>query len=93
MSAPLFISTDVRTLRLDSQQILLNRAVLSVNQDQLGRLGLDIQQVSRSSNYVKPIHHIADDDSNAYVLMQFSILSSYTVRFVQIVSKLRPFAA
>ena len=46
MAAPLFVSTDLRTLRHESQEILLNSLVLSVNQDQLGKLGLEIQRVS-----------------------------------------------
>ena len=46
MSAPLFVSTDLRTLRRESQEILLNSLVLSINQDELGRLGLEVQRVS-----------------------------------------------
>jgi len=46
MAAPLFVSTDLRTLKRDSQDILLNSLVLSINQDQLGKLGLEIQRVS-----------------------------------------------
>ena len=51
MAAPLFVSTDVRTVRHDSEEILLNSLVLSVNQDQLGKLGLEIQRVSVIDDY------------------------------------------
>ena len=51
MAAPLFVSADLRTMRPDSQEILLNSLVLSINQDQLGKLGLEIQQVSVVGGY------------------------------------------
>ena len=58
MAAPLFVSTDLRTLRHDSQKLLLNSLVLSINQDQLGKLGLEIQQVSIVDNcyLTRPLH-------------------------------------
>ena len=46
MAAPLIVSTDLRALRHDSREILLNSLVLSINQDKLGKLGLEIQRVS-----------------------------------------------
>jgi len=51
MAAPLFVSTDLRTLGHGSQEILLNSLVLSINQDQLGKLGLEIQRVSVIDDY------------------------------------------
>jgi len=46
MAAPLLVSADLRTISRDSQEILLNSLALSVNQDQLGKLGVVIRQVS-----------------------------------------------
>jgi len=49
MSAPLFISSDLRTMGVQSLRMLLNAAVLSVDQDPLGKLALEIQKVCRQS--------------------------------------------
>lgn len=55
MAAPLFVSTDMRTLRRDSEEILLNSLALSINQDQLGKLGIEIQRVGDIHVWRKPI--------------------------------------
>ena len=52
MAAPLFVSADLRILSRDSQETLLNSLALSINQDQLGKLGLEIQQVSTIDSYL-----------------------------------------
>lgn len=44
LAAPLLISTDLTTLSDDSLSVLLNRAVISVNQDGLGKPGLALRQ-------------------------------------------------
>lgn len=42
LSAPLFVSSDLRTIRSESKKILLNRRAIAINQDPLGQLGLEI---------------------------------------------------
>jgi len=51
MAAPLLLSADLRTLSRDSQKVLFNSLALSINQDQLGRLGVEIRQVSMNYSY------------------------------------------
>lgn len=42
MSAPLFVSADVRRMRPESQAILLNPRAIAINQDPLGIMGVQI---------------------------------------------------
>ena len=44
LAAPLLISTDLTTLSDASLAVLLNRAVISVNQDSLGKPGIALRQ-------------------------------------------------
>ena len=46
MSAPLFVSADVRRMRPESQAILLNPLAIAINQDPLGIMGVQIVVVS-----------------------------------------------
>jgi len=45
LSAPLFISADLRFMNSESESILLNSGSLSMNQDALGDLGMQIHVV------------------------------------------------
>ncbi|NP_001040191.1 alpha-N-acetylgalactosaminidase precursor [Bombyx mori] len=42
LAAPLLISTDLATIRPEFKQILLNRDIIAVNQDKLGKQGLRV---------------------------------------------------
>lgn len=42
VSGPLFVSADVRRMRKESRDILLNKLALSINQDPLGKMGFRI---------------------------------------------------
>ena len=46
MSAPLFVSADVRRMRPESQAILLSRRAIAINQDPLGIMGVQVVVVS-----------------------------------------------
>lgn len=42
LSAPLFVSSDLRRIQSESKKILLNRRAIAINQDSLGNLGQEI---------------------------------------------------
>lgn len=46
LAAPLLMSTDLRTIRRSSKAILLNRNIIAINQDPLGKQGQKILQVT-----------------------------------------------
>uniref|UniRef100_A0A0N4YLG7 Alpha-galactosidase n=1 Tax=Nippostrongylus brasiliensis TaxID=27835 RepID=A0A0N4YLG7_NIPBR len=54
-SAPLIMSNDLRTIAPEFRKILLNRDVIAIDQDPLGRMGRLVANVSGVSAYVKPI--------------------------------------
>ena len=45
MAAPLIMSTDLRTIRQDFKDILLNHDVIKINQDPLGIQGRRVKQI------------------------------------------------
>jgi Alpha galactosidase A len=45
MSAPLFVSADLRTTSYDSMKILLNDIAIGIDQDRGGELGVEFQTV------------------------------------------------
>jgi len=77
MAAPLIASTDLRTIGHDSQEILLNSLVLSINQDQLGRLGLEIQRVSMVGSCVRFVK-----STNLLIFFHFKIVHSGAFRIL-----------
>lgn len=46
LASPLFMSVDLRTIRPEFRDILLNRGVISINQDPLGIQGYRLYEVS-----------------------------------------------
>lgn len=46
LAAPLIMSNDLRSIKDDYKDILLNEAVIAVNQDPLGIQGLRVHKVS-----------------------------------------------
>lgn len=48
MASPLFMSNDLRTIRPEMKEILLNKAVIAINQDPLGIQGKRVYKVSTS---------------------------------------------
>ena len=45
MAAPLIMSTDLRTIRQEFKDILLNQDVIKINQDPLGIQGRRVKQI------------------------------------------------
>jgi len=56
MSAPLILSSDVARLTPAAVRILGNRAVLSVDQDPLGRMATLLRRSASSDVLIKPLH-------------------------------------
>jgi len=54
-SAPLLISTDIRVMRQPFKDILLNKAVIAIDQDPLGIMGRRVIRTGTISVYVKPV--------------------------------------
>jgi hypothetical protein len=55
MSAPLFVSADLRAIGSESVHILFNRIALSIDQDNLGILGLETRLMGDVHIWQKPI--------------------------------------
>jgi alpha-galactosidase len=56
MSAPLILSSDIHRLSPAAVRILGNRAVLSVDQDPLGRMATLVSRSASSDVLIKPLH-------------------------------------
>jgi len=48
MASPLIMSVDLRTIKPDSQSLLLNRRAIAINQDRLGVQGRRVAKVCTS---------------------------------------------
>jgi alpha-galactosidase len=55
MAAPLLIGTDLRTIKPDALQILLNKEVIAVDQDPLGVQGKQVSDANGIHVIVKPL--------------------------------------
>ncbi|HEY0198767.1 MAG TPA: glycoside hydrolase family 27 protein [Rhodanobacter sp.] len=64
MAAPLLIGTDLRTIKPDALQILLNKEVIAVDQDPLGMQGRQVSDAGGIHVIVKPLK----DGSQAVVV-------------------------
>lgn len=53
LSAPLLISTDLRNIRPEFEEILLNKNIIAVNQDPLGIQGRRVFRVNAIFLYLK----------------------------------------
>lgn len=70
LAAPLLISVDLRTIRPEFKEILLNRKIVSVDQDVLGIQGRRIYKHKGIEIWSKPISPV------------FDIYYSYAIAFV-----------
>jgi len=68
MAAPLLIGTDLRTIKPDALQILLNKDVIAVDQDPLGVQGKQVRDADGIHVIVKPLK----DGSEAVVVFNES---------------------
>jgi hypothetical protein len=61
LSAPLLMSNDLRTMTKPFKDILLNKAVIEVDQDPLGVLGQRVYKKSQFEIWMKPVNPIIQD--------------------------------
>lgn len=69
LAAPLLMSTDLRHIRQEHKDILLNRRVIMVNQDSLGIQGKRVKRVSHVDIWVRPVRPIIDGQGSYAILL------------------------
>ncbi|XP_048243581.1 alpha-N-acetylgalactosaminidase-like [Haliotis rufescens] len=55
MASPLFMSVDLRTIKPESRDLLLNKRVIAINQDPLGVQGSRLYQLGKVEVWTKPL--------------------------------------
>ncbi|GLV43492.1 uncharacterized protein CBL_04034 [Carabus blaptoides fortunei] len=65
-ASPLIMSVDLRTIRPEFKEILLDKDVIAINQDSLGIQGRKVLSKNKIDIYTKPIQPIATDNNHSY---------------------------
>ncbi|VDM63957.1 unnamed protein product [Angiostrongylus costaricensis] len=63
-SSPLIMSNDLRSLKPEFRNILLNRDVIAIDQDPLGIMGKVVRKSESISVYVKPVTPVRKDSTS-----------------------------
>jgi len=71
MAAPLIMSTDLRTIRQEFKDILLNQDVIKINQDPLGIQGRRVKQIKKVDIFVRPIMPTFNGSMSAAVALMY----------------------
>jgi alpha-galactosidase len=66
LSAPLIAGNDLRDMTPETKEILLNKEVIAVNQDKLGKAGYRLAQQEETEVWVRPL------DKGAYAVGLFN---------------------
>lgn len=72
LAAPLFMSVDLRTIRPEYKEILLNRRIIAINQDRMGRMGRRIISEGGIEVWARPVLPLADDGSTSAAIVLFN---------------------
>lgn len=72
LAAPLFMSVDLRTIRPEFKEILLNRRIIAINQDRMGRMGRRIISEGGIEVWARPVLPLADDGSTSAAIVLFN---------------------
>uniref|UniRef100_A0A023FUW9 Alpha-galactosidase n=1 Tax=Amblyomma cajennense TaxID=34607 RepID=A0A023FUW9_AMBCJ len=72
LAAPLFMSVDLRTIRPEFKDILLNKQIIAINQDPLGRMGRRIVTEKGIELWARPVTPLADDGSTSAAIVLFN---------------------
>ncbi|CAG9863499.1 unnamed protein product [Phyllotreta striolata] len=80
MAAPLIMSVDLRTIRPEFRDILLNRDVIAVNQDPLGVMGKLILKRKNIDIWTKPLSDTADGRSRVAIGLMSHRVDGYPYR-------------
>jgi len=57
LAAPLLMSNDLRTITDNFRQILLNKEIIAVDQDPMGRQGKRVSNINDKQIWVRPLHN------------------------------------
>ncbi|VDM77323.1 unnamed protein product, partial [Strongylus vulgaris] len=78
-SAPLIMSNDLRTLKPEFKQILLNRDVIAIDQDPMGIMGKLVRKTKSIGIYLKPVTPLrGEETSYALAVVNKNILEVKT---------------
>lgn len=72
MAAPLFMSVDLRTIRPEFKEILLNRQIIAVNQDPLGKMGRRIVSVNGIEVWARPVSPVTEEGFPSAAIVLFN---------------------
>ena len=81
LAAPLFISSDLRTISKESLDIVTNKEVIAINQDGLGKQGYVISEDEKRRIWMRPLSGSDSGDNRVAVLFQNKLNFFNTVRF------------
>ncbi|XGW35641.1 hypothetical protein V3C99_019109 [Haemonchus contortus] len=81
-SAPLIMSNDLRNIDPKFKEILLNRDVIAIDQDPMGKMGRLMLSNDNTGVYVKPVMpREVSDTSFAIAVVNKHLFTTYTVKF------------
>ncbi|RCN41463.1 alpha-galactosidase [Ancylostoma caninum] len=81
-SAPLIMSNDLRTIDPAFKQILLNRDVIAIDQDPMGKMGRLMLNSENTGVYVKPVMPVQGNDTSfALGVINRHRTTNHTVKF------------
>lgn len=72
LAAPLLMSNDLRRMRPEFKQILLNKDIIAVNQDPLGRMGQKVQAQNGVEIWRRPITPLVANSAFSFALVAFN---------------------
>ncbi|XP_050038830.1 alpha-N-acetylgalactosaminidase-like [Dermacentor andersoni] len=72
MAAPLLMSNDLRRMRPEFKEILQNRAIIAVNQDPLGIMGMKIRTEDGVETWIRPVTPVVGESGYSFALVFFN---------------------
>lgn len=87
LSAPLLMSNDLRTIKPEFKQLLLNRKVIAVDQDPMGIMGERVFNASDLQIWVKPIEPVVKGKpSFAVALVNTGVADTFSFKLSDILT-------
>lgn len=62
LAAPFLLSTDLRTVKPEIKELILNREIIAIDQDVLGIQGKRLRSVNGIETWIRPVSPIIDDN-------------------------------
>ncbi|XP_037568674.1 alpha-N-acetylgalactosaminidase isoform X2 [Dermacentor silvarum] len=72
IAAPLLMSNDLRRMRPEFKEILQNRAIIAVNQDPLGIMGMKIRVEDGVETWIRPVTPVVGESGYSFALVFFN---------------------